>query len=144
MMPPIAGAATSQAADNSVVNSQVEQGDVSSTQTLDVVTVTDSTTATTTATGNSVTAASDVGSLDVQSTQSMQGAATATATLNVETDGAAGEVGITTAATGNTGEADSLGGGGHGDLARASLGFDGQGGVRGRRALHRLGRLHVQ
>ena len=108
MMPPIAGVATSQTADNSVVSSQVQQGDVTSSQTLDVVTVTDTTAGTTTATGDSITAGSDVGSLDVRSTQSMQGAATTT--LNVETDGAAGDVGITTAATGNTGEADSLGG----------------------------------
>ncbi len=109
-MPPIAGVATSQTADNSVVNSQAQLGDVTSSQTLDVVTVTDTTAATTTATGNSVTAGSDVGSLDVRSTQSMQGAATATTTLNVDTDGQAGEVALTTAATGNTGEADSLGG----------------------------------
>jgi hypothetical protein len=110
MTPPIAGAATSQTADNSAVISQSQQGNVSASQTLDVTTVTDETAATTTATGNSVTAASDAGSLDVQQTQSMSGAATASTQLNVETDGQAGEVSLVTAATGNTSEADSLGG----------------------------------
>jgi hypothetical protein len=110
MMPPIVGVATSQTADNAAVISQTQTGNVSSTQTLDVTTVTDETAATTTATGNAATAASDVGSLDVQQTQVMQGAATAFTQLNVETDGQAGEVSMVTAATGNTSEADSLGG----------------------------------
>jgi hypothetical protein len=110
MMPPIAGVATSQTADNSAVISQSQTGNVDASQTLDVVTQSEETSATTTATGNSATAASDVGSLDVQQAQSMQGAAGATTILNVETEGNAGEVGLVTAATGNTAEADSLGG----------------------------------
>ena len=110
MLPPMTGVATSQTADNQVLNGQVQLGDVTASQLLDVTSVTDQTAATTTATGNAFTAASDVGSLNVQSTQSMQGAATAATQLTVETEGDAGEVALTTAATGNTGEADSLGG----------------------------------
>ena len=110
MLPPMTGVATSQTADNQVLNGQVQLGDVTASQLLDVTSVTDQTAATTTATGNAFTAASDVGSLNVQSTQSMQGAATSATQLTVETEGDAGEVALTTAATGNTGEADSLGG----------------------------------
>ena len=110
MLPPMTGAATSQTADNQVLNGQVQLGNVTATQTLDVTSVTDQTTATTTATGNASTAAADSGSLDVQSTQSMQGAATATTELDVESGGSAGEVSQVTIATGNTAEADDLAG----------------------------------
>jgi hypothetical protein len=104
------GVATSQTADNQVLNGQVQLGNITASQPLDVTSVTDQTTATTTATGNAVTAAADSGSLDVQSTQSMQGTATASTELDVESGGSAGEVALTTAATGNTGEADDLAG----------------------------------
>jgi len=104
------GVATSQTADNQVLNGQVQLGNVSASQTLDVTTVTDFTAATTTATGNASTAAADVGSLDVQSTQSMQGTATASTELDVESGGNAGEASLATVATGNTSEADDLSG----------------------------------
>ena len=110
MLPPISGAATSQTADSQVLNGQVQLGNVTASQSLDVTTVTDQTVATTTATGNAVTMAADSGSLDVQSSQSMQGSATATTQLTVEPGGYTGETALTTAATGNTGEADDLGG----------------------------------
>ncbi len=108
-IPLLSAAATSRAADNDVVNTQTQSGDITATQTLDVDTVTDTTTAGTTATGNSVSAQAVSGSIDVQSTQSMQANATATTTLNVTTDSAATT--MTTTATGNTSEADTLGGG---------------------------------
>lgn len=110
MWPLISGVATSQTADNQVLNGQIQLGNITASQTLDVTTVTDSTTATTTATGNASTAASDAGSLDVESTQSMQGPATASVELDVDSGGNSGETALTTAATGNTAEADDLGG----------------------------------
>jgi len=110
MLPPISGAATSQTADSQVLNGQVQLGNVTASQTLDVTTVTDQTVATTTATGNALTAAADSGSLDVQSTQSMQGSATASTELDVEPEGNAGEVTLTTQATGNTSEVDDTAG----------------------------------
>ena len=111
MLPPLTGAATSQTADSQVLNGQVQLGNVTASQTLDVSTVTDQTAATTTATGNAATIAADSGSLDVQSTQSMQGAATASTELDVEPGGYTGVTALTTAATGNTAEATNLGGG---------------------------------
>ena len=74
-----------------------------------MVTVTDNSTATTTATGNTLSGAVQTGDLDVRSTQSMQGNANASTVLNASV--AAGQVALTTAATGNAGEADTLGGG---------------------------------
>ena len=49
-MPPLTGAATSQVSQSS--NDQTQAGDVTATQTLDVVTVTDVSTGTTTAAGS--------------------------------------------------------------------------------------------
>ena len=72
LLPPMTGAATSQVADNLVVNTQTQSGTINSNETLDVVAVSDVTSGVTTATGNSVVAAAQTGSLDVQSTQSMQ------------------------------------------------------------------------
>src|SRR4051794_5431064 len=74
-----AGAATSQ---STVVNNQVQLGDVFSSQTLDVVT-NDDTTAVTTATGNSLSGTVQSGSLDVQSHQTVSGAVQAATTVNV-------------------------------------------------------------
>lgn len=62
------------------------------------------------ATGNSLAGSVESGDVDVQSNQSMQGNASASTTLNVTTD-AGLTVSVTTEAVGNTGEADSLGGG---------------------------------
>ena len=107
-LPPISAVATSQT--SQAINGQVQLGDVLSTQTLDVDAVSDQTTAETSATGNAYSAAVQAGDVNVQSTQSMQGNAGATATLNVTTD-AGLQVSMTTEGTGNTAEADTLGGG---------------------------------
>ncbi len=85
---------------------------VESSQTLDVVTVDDGVTDTTSSTGNSLTAGSEAGSLDVQTTQSMQGNAPASTTLNVQDGGYSGaSSSLTTAATGNAVTASISGGG---------------------------------
>ncbi len=107
-LPPISAVATSQT--SQAINGQVQLGEVLSTQTLDVDAVSDQTTAETSATGNTYSAAVEAGDVNVQSTQSMQGNAGATATLNVTTD-AGLQVSMTTEGTGNTAEADTLGGG---------------------------------
>jgi hypothetical protein len=107
MLQPLSAAATSPSAVN---NNQVQLGDVFATQTLNVVTTTDSTTETTSTTGNGVTSAVVSGSLDVQSHQVMSGASSAKASTNVTTDAGAQTV-VSTSAVGNTSEADSLGGG---------------------------------
>ena len=105
-----AGAAISQTADSTVTNNQIQLGDVFATQTLDVVSSSDQTTATTTATGNAFSGAVETGSVDVQSRQQMDGDATASTTLN-GTGNIGLAVSLTTAATGNTGDAESLGAG---------------------------------
>ncbi len=108
---------SSVAATSNVGNTQVQLGDVFATQTLNVVDVSNGTSAVTTATGNGLLAAVASGSLDVQSNQTTSpnppaepGAITAATHLN-----AAGNLGagasVVTAATGNTAEADSLAGG---------------------------------
>ncbi len=74
MLPPFSGVATSQ---STATNVQVQLGDVFSTQTLNVVDVSDATSATTTATGNAVTGAVETGSLSAQSTQTFAGTASA-------------------------------------------------------------------
>ena len=107
-LPPISGVATSQT--SQAVNGQVQNGEVVSTQTLDVDAVSDQTTAETSATGNAYSAAVETGDLDVQSTQSMQGNATGTTILNVVTY-AGDQVSLSTEGTGNTSEADNVGGG---------------------------------
>jgi len=100
------GVATSQ---STVVNDQVQLGDIFSGQTLDVVTA-DDTTAVTTATANSLTGSVQSGDVDVQSTQSDQGAVTAQTTVNVASYAGA-TLAATTAATGDTTDADIAGGG---------------------------------
>jgi len=105
MLPLFNGAATSQSV---VDNNQVQVGDILSTQTLNVVTVTDQTSATTSATGNNVSAAVVSGSLDVESSQQLTGNVNAVTHVNVADGGNSGETTVVTAATGNTSEADSL------------------------------------
>lgn len=85
-------------------------GDVFSTQTLNVVDVSDSTTATTSATGNSVTSAVVSGSLNVQSSQTMNANAKAQTTVNVTANAGAQTI-LNTAALGNGSDANSFGGG---------------------------------
>lgn len=94
-----AGAATSQ-----IVNNQVQLGDVFATQQLDVVTASSDATAVTTATGNSLGGTVQSGDLDIQSHQSVSGAVAAQTVVNIAADGG-DTTSMTTAATGNTGDA---------------------------------------
>lgn len=119
MLPPFSGAATSQ---STVVNNQVQLGDVFSTQTLNVDTVTGDTTVTTTAMGNGATAAVDAGSLAVQSTQAMSGQTRGVSSLTVGT-AIGGQATMIATGTANTFEADSLGGGAlTGSIAQTATG----------------------
>lgn len=108
MLPPFSGAATSQ---STISHVQIDSGDVFATQTLNVDDTAGPTSAVGTATGNGVTAAVVTGSLNVQLGQTMSGATRAQTTLNVGTY-AGGLTTMVTAATANTAEVDSLGGGG--------------------------------
>jgi hypothetical protein len=115
---------SSVAATSNVDNTQVQLGDVFATQTLNVVDVTDGTSAVTSSTGNGLLASVTAGSLDVQSNQSTApkpadpvnnvqgepGVISAATHLNASGNLGAG-ASVVTAATGNTAEADSLGGG---------------------------------
>jgi hypothetical protein len=92
------GVATSQV---TVLNGQVQLGDVLSSTTLDVVDQTDDTTAVTTATGNAFSGSTVAGSVDVQSTQAMSGAARADTHINVAVNSGVNTT-QTTAVTGNT------------------------------------------
>lgn len=114
MLPPLSGVATSQ---STVVNNQVQLGDVFATQTLNVVDTSDLSSAVTSATGNGLTASVDTGSLDVQSTQTASPNLPAEpGNITAETHfNATGNIGaqsiVVTAATANTNESNSLGGG---------------------------------
>jgi hypothetical protein len=88
----------------SVFSDQVQTGDVLSDQTLDVVTIEESTTATTTATGNAFDARQDGGDVDMRVNQNLQGNVSADTRLNVAASSGATTV-LTTAATGNTSDA---------------------------------------
>lgn len=107
MCPPFVGAATSQ---STVLNGQIQLGDVFATQTLDVINVTGTSTMITPATGNSFSG-SVVGGSDavVTSTQTLGANVSATGTMNVT--GSSGTTAISTAATGNSGEANIFDGG---------------------------------
>ncbi|MDR3506647.1 MAG: holdfast anchor protein HfaD [Caulobacteraceae bacterium] len=103
LLPPLCAVATSQ---STVDNSQYQSGDVFSTQTLNVVDVSDATTGTTTATGNAVSSAVEAGALDVRSAQTLTAAVNASTTVNVTTNAGA-QTTLTTAATGNTSDSGS-------------------------------------
>lgn len=92
---------------STVNNTQVQLGDVFSTQTLNVVDVSDSTTATTSASGNTVSSAVVSGSLNVQSSQTMSANANAQTTVNVTTNAGAQAV-LNTSALGNGSDAGSF------------------------------------
>ena len=100
------GVATSQ----TVINDQLQLGDVISNGTLNVVDQTDDTTAVTTATGNGLSGNVVSGSLDVQSNQDMRGAALSDTRINAGTN-AGLATNSTTATTGNTVDAGISGGG---------------------------------
>ncbi|HEY3798351.1 MAG TPA: holdfast anchor protein HfaD [Caulobacteraceae bacterium] len=95
---------------STVDNNQVQVGDVFATGELDVVTNTSDTVQATTGTGNSLIGSAVSGSIDVESTQTMQGNVAATTTVNVDND-AGPELSSTTAATGNAGDSVITGGG---------------------------------
>jgi hypothetical protein len=107
MTPALNPVATSQ---STVNNNQVQLGDVFSSQTLNVVDVSDLTTATTNATGNSISGSVASGSLDVQSTQTMDAKATASTTVNVTTNAGA-QTTLNTSALGNGSDVGSFEGG---------------------------------
>ena len=100
------GVATSQ----TVINDQLQLGDVISEGTLNVVDQTDDTTAVTTATGNGLSGNVVSGSLNVQSTQDMRGAALSDTRINAGSN-AGLNTNSTTATTGNTVDAGISGGG---------------------------------
>jgi len=103
------GAATSQTQPSSVLNDQVQLGDVFSQQTLNVVEVSDFTTADTHAAGNAFEASTDGQSLDMRSNQTAGGNVTADTRVNVT--GYSGDtVAVTNTATGNSGYAGVYGG----------------------------------
>jgi hypothetical protein len=99
------GAATSQTAPSSVLNDQVQLGDVFSSQTLNVETVTDQTVGESHATANNYQASTDGQDLDIRSNQTANGAVAATTELNVAASSGA-ETQTTSTAVGNAGEAD--------------------------------------
>ncbi|HEX5379438.1 MAG TPA: holdfast anchor protein HfaD, partial [Phenylobacterium sp.] len=103
------GAATSQTTPSSVLNNQVQLGDVFSTQTLNVETVTDQTVGESHATGNQYQASVDGQDIDVRLNQTANGNVTGDTRLNVAADSGA-VTQITTTAVGNAGEAGVTGG----------------------------------
>jgi len=98
------------ATSQTVTNDQTQAGNVFSSQTLDVVTASSDTTATTTSTGNSFTGSVVTGDLNVQSNQALSGNVQAQTVLNVAAD-AGPSTSLFTAATGNTGTSVISGGG---------------------------------
>ena len=107
MTPALNRAATSQ---TTVNNIQVQLGDVFSTQTLNVVDVSDSITAPNTATGNGVITSVVGGGVNVQSNQTMSGAAKAQTTISVAANAGA-QTSAITSAMGNLNEVGSPDGG---------------------------------
>ena len=108
MLPPLSGVAISQ---STLDNVQTQAGTITATETLNVVTASDSTMATTTATGNAVSGAVVTGAFAAKSTQTLTGAVNAATTVNVATN-AGTQASLSTAATGNTGDLGSYSGGG--------------------------------
>jgi len=98
------GAATSQTAPDWVLNDQVQLGVVTSDLNLDVVEATDSISGVSTATGNAYSSSADGRDVDMRSNQSLQGAVSADTRLDVHSN-AGLSTSLSTAATGNTGDA---------------------------------------
>lgn len=95
------GAATSQTLPSTALNNQVQLGDVFSQQTLNVVEVTEQTSADTSATGNAFEGSTSLNDLDVRSNQTASGAVTGNTLVNVAGNSGA-TVALSTAATGNS------------------------------------------
>jgi hypothetical protein len=101
------GIATSQ---STVSNAQTQGGDVTASQELDVVANSSDTTATTAATGNTLSGSVNAGNLDVESSQTVTGAVSGQTIINVASDAGPTTSSLTTA-TGNAGSAAISGGG---------------------------------
>ncbi len=100
----VCAAGTSHAQDASVLNNQIQLGDIFATQTLNVVEVEEGVGAETTATGNSVLAGAEGVDMAITSNQTMAASAQAVTTANV-TDGLGEASQINTSATGNSADA---------------------------------------
>jgi len=98
------GAATSQTAPSSLVNTQVQLGDVFSGQQLDVVEIGEATSGQTAATANAFSAGADGVDLDMRTNQTAQGAVSADTRLDVAVHSGA-NTDLETLATGNGGDA---------------------------------------
>ncbi|MBI5941534.1 MAG: holdfast anchor protein HfaD [Caulobacterales bacterium] len=99
-----AGTSQAQTPPSEVINNQIQLGDVFSTQTLDVVSVTEGVGAETTSTGNNLVGSTEGADLNITSNQTMAGSTISSTTVNVT-----GEMGessqINTTAIGNNVEA---------------------------------------
>lgn len=102
-------AATSQTYDSVIVSDQVQTGDIFSGQTLNVVEVTETTTAVTTATGAAFDGSADGVNLDVRANQNLQADVTADTRLDAAVSSGA-VTALTTTATGVTAESNIYGG----------------------------------
>lgn len=104
MLALLCAAATSHAQDASVINNQIQLGDVFATQTLNVVETTEGVSAETVANGNAVLAGADGVNMAITSNQTMAGSAAAMTTVNATTGlGQASQ--INTTAIGNSADA---------------------------------------
>lgn len=97
------GVATSQTAPSSVLNNQIQLGDVFATQTLDVQNVTDQTVAESHGSGNQYQATAEEQNVDVISNQTASGNVTGYTRLNV-TQNSGAVTSLSTTADGNAGE----------------------------------------
>jgi len=103
------GAATSQTVQSPVLNNQVQLGDVFSSQTLNVETVTDQTVGAANAKGNDYAASADGQDIDIRSNQTANGSVSARAVLNVGASSGP-TTSLTSTAAGNAGQAAVSGG----------------------------------
>ena len=78
-----AGTSQAQTPPSEVINNQIQLGDVFSTQTLDVVSVTEGVGAATTSTGNNLVGSTEGADLNITSNQTMAGSTISTTTVNV-------------------------------------------------------------
>ena len=101
MLAACAAAGEAWAQDASVINNQIQLGDLFSTQTLNVVSVSEGVGAETAATGNAVLAGADGVDMAITSNQTMAGSAQAVTTVNV-TDSMGDTSQINTSAIGNS------------------------------------------
>jgi hypothetical protein len=99
-----AAATSAGAQDATVLNNQIQLGDVFATQTLNVVSSTEGTSAETNATGNAVVAGADGVDMAITSNQTNAGSASAVTTVNV-TSGLGASSQINTTAIGNAADA---------------------------------------